>query len=173
MLPYLKASVEDDGGLLELSTDDSPVLEPYVGTLLISYVLDEGATLRLITEGERRAAGVSIAELHRRALANLSRKIALTGVRLVPYGQCVAVLFDGNFEATLLLWDDLWPQVHAHLGPELVAAAPARDLLAVSSPAGASELRDVISRAWPNGDHLLTRDLYRRTSDGWSFHRVE
>lgn len=73
VLPYLKASVSDDHGpAIELSADDSPVLRPYVGTMLISYVVDEDTSLRLVTEGELRASGVPERELLRAALANLA-----------------------------------------------------------------------------------------------------
>jgi hypothetical protein len=65
-------------------------------------------------------------------------------------------------------WDGLVTRAQTELGPELIAAAPARDILALSSPAGVDELRAVIARVWPCGDHLLTQDLYRHTERGWS-----
>jgi hypothetical protein len=173
VLPYLKASVaEENGSVVCLSGDESPILEPYVGSLLISYVVDEGSTLRLLTEGERKTSGgVPPAQLRRASIANLVRRVAAQGVRLVPQGGIFAVLFDGNFEATLMLCDDLWPHLHAQLGPTIAAVAPARDVLAVSSPERVSELREVVSRVWPGGDHLLTQEVFLRGSSGWSVGR--
>jgi hypothetical protein len=171
-LPYLKASVDDDGGpAIELSAEDSPILEPYVGKMLVSYVVDDESSLRFVTERERRTMGVSEQELRRAALANFAAKISVDGVRIAPAGRIFAVLFDGNFEATLMLWDDLWPYLHEQLGPELLAVAPARDILAVAAVAEVNELRQVVERAWPNGDHLLTPEVFRRAHGAWSLHR--
>jgi hypothetical protein len=169
VLPYLKAEVhDDDGQTIELDAASSPVLVPFIGSLLVSYVVDEGQELRFVTEGERERSGISHEELRRAAVANLKARVQSTGVRLVPYGKILGVLFGGNFEATLLLWDDLAACARDQLGPELLAAAPARDILAISSPGGVDELRAIISRTWPGGDHLLTPDIYRHTKGGWS-----
>jgi uncharacterized protein YtpQ (UPF0354 family) len=172
VLPYVKAWVDDDddGPCIELSGTESFVFEPYIGKLFVSYVVDEGATLRLITVGECQALGVSTKMLRKTAMANLSRSVEERGVRLSRHSEIITLLFDGNFEATLLLHDELWPHLHERLGGELFAVAPARDVLAVSAPHGLNELREVIARVWPDGDHLLTRDVYRRVNETWTLH---
>lgn len=169
VLPYVKASVPegDPASVVMLAADDFPVFEPFVGVLRVAYVLDAGGTLRLLTEGEVREAGLASDELRRAALSNLQTRFGETGVRLAPYGRIVAVLADGNFEATMMLWDDLWPHLHERLGPELYAVAPARDILAVAGPDGVRELREVVARAWPGGDHLLTRGVFVRVEGAW------
>lgn len=172
VLPYIKVAATSDADIT-LSADDSPVVEKFVGDLLITYVVDEGAHLRLVTESERRAAELSVAALREMALANLNAKIAASGVRLAPHANITAVLFDGNLEATLLLWDELIPHLRERHGSELLAAVPARDILAVSSPAHVNELREVIGRIWPDGDHLLTRDVLRHVDGEWRTHRSE
>ncbi len=125
VLPYFNAAIEEaTGPSLQLSADDSPVLEPYIGKLLLAYVVDEGASFRLVSERERRASGISAEMLREAARTNLARKIEASGVRLAPHGNIVAVLFDGNFEATLLLAESFWALVHARLGPELIGGRP-------------------------------------------------
>src|SRR5215469_1470509 len=122
VLPYLKASAADDvGPVVELDAESSPVLVPFIGSLLVSYVVDEGDRFRYVTEGEREALGLSNANLRHAAEANLKAKIESTGVRLARHGKCLAVLFEGNFEATLLLWEDLVTYARHELGSELVA----------------------------------------------------
>lgn len=168
----LKAAVTSAGGAsLELSADESPILTPYVGDLLVAYVVDEGSRVRLITEGERRVSDVSMEAMHDAAIANLSRQVGDRGIKLARHGGITALLFDGNFEATLLLCAELWPHLHEQLGAELLAVAPARDVLAVSPPENVNELREVISRVWPDGDHLLTREVYRRAENTWELYR--
>lgn len=174
VLPYVKAWLAagdpDPGPCFELSAEESPVSDPHVGQLFVAYVLDEGTEFRLITEGERKAAGVSKETLRKTALANLSRAVEERGVELRPLDNSVMLVFDGNLEATLMLCDEVWPHLHDRLGVELFAVAPSRDVLVVSSPYGVDELRDVIARVWRGGDHLLTRDVYRRSNGRWSLH---
>jgi uncharacterized protein YtpQ (UPF0354 family) len=175
VLPYLKAAVpeDDNAPVFELSAADSPLLEPFVGRLLVSYVVDETRSFRLVTEREFRASGLSQAQLRQRAIANLAERVVPTGVRLVPHRSVTAVLFDGNLEATLMLWEDLFPHLHEKHGPELLAVAPSRDVLAVSAPANVDELREVVERVWPGGDHLLTKQIFRRFNGAWSVRRPE
>lgn len=56
VLPYLKASVEDAGKPdLVLGLDQSPIFDPYVGSLLVSYVVDQSTEFRFVSEGYRRS----------------------------------------------------------------------------------------------------------------------
>jgi len=91
-------------------------------------------------------------------------------VRVQSYGQILAVFFDGNLEATLMLHAPLWQHLHRDLGGALVVAAPSRDVLAVCAThdaQGISELRDLIGRVWPTGDHLLAQELLVRRDETW------
>lgn len=171
VLPYLKPSLPDDGSpALELSADDSPVLEDFVGDLLVSYVIDEGTQFAFLSEAQLRALTITRGDLRAAALRNLATKVEETGIRLAPYGRIVAVLFDGNFEASLMLHDELWTHIQAQVGPEILAVAPARDILAAGPPSAVGELRQVIERTWPNCDYLLSREVYERVGDGWRLH---
>ena len=77
----------------------------------------------------------------------------------------------GNFEASLVLLDDLWADSFRRFVSGVYAVAiPARDVLAfcdADSAAGKDELRDLIGRVYPNGDHPLANKLFFRTADGW------
>jgi hypothetical protein len=76
-----------------------------------------------------------------------------------------AVLFGGNFEASLVLIDPLWDEHLAHLAPNgYVIAIPNRDILAFCDArclAGIETLRGMIEIA-QGGDHPITTTLYRR-----------
>ena len=78
----------------------------------------------------------------------------------------------GNFEASLILLDDLWDGAFQQFvdGPRAVAI-PARDILVFADARRADacgELRDVIARVWPGGDHLLSDKLFTRTAGAWT-----
>lgn len=87
-------------------------------------------------------------------------------VKVRPYGDLFAVLFDGNFEASLILIDALWDEHLAHLAPDgFVAAIPNRDILVfcdAKSETGVERLRSIVSRA-KGLDHPITSTLYLRT----------
>jgi hypothetical protein len=51
-----------------------------------------------------------------------------------------------------------------------VVAVPARDVLAFTdakSAAGIAELRGLVDRLFPGGDHLISPDLYKRDAGRW------
>ncbi len=91
--------------------------------------------------------------------------------RMQAHGGIFALFLDGNFEASLLLVDSLWDESLASYAPNgFVVAVPARDVLAfadVGSASGVAELRVVVSRIFPGGDHLIASDLYRRRAGRW------
>lgn len=88
-----------------------------------------------------------------------------------PHGNIFAMFLDGSFEASLLLVDPLWDEALVGYAPNgFIVAVPARDVLAFAdakSAAGVAELRMLVGRLFPGGDHLISPDLYRRDSGRW------
>lgn len=169
VLPYLKPTIDDvSEHVLELSGDDSPVLRQFAGRLLVTYVIDRGSSFAYVHERDLKREGISRDMLHARAVANLSRLADDRGMKVHAMPSVVAVTFDGNLEATLMLVPELWQYVRQTYGEPIVVAAPARDILAIArGPEGIEELRAVIDRVWPDADHKLTRDLYTLRGDAW------
>ena len=171
-IAYLKAAVSDQEPVdMELSHEDSPVLRDLGNGLVVAYLVDEGEGFAYVQYRDLQAAGVSEIELHRAAIANLS-DLAATHLKVQPYGQIFAVFMEGNFEASVLLLDDVWDRALKDYTPRgVVVACPARDVLAfgdAGSEEALSELRGVVRRLRDaGGDHLLTFSLYRRESGQW------
>ena len=168
---YLKPEIPrtDPTPALVLSTDDSPVLRAFVTGLLTAYVVDEGETFSYVQGRDLREAAVREADLHRHALKNLS-DITDGRVTIRESGPVRALFFDGNFEARLMLLDDLWTHGLRGYANDPVVAVPARDVLAfcdAGSPAGVVELRAVVQRVWPSADHRLSVSLSRRVDGMW------
>ena len=171
---YLKPEIprSDPAPALALSGDDSPVLRAFATGLVTAYLIDEGDTFSYVQGRDLREAGLGEEELHRLAVANLA-KLAEGKASVRESGPVWAVFLDGNFEASLMLVDDLWTHGLREYATDPVVAIPARDVLAfcdVESAAGVSELRAVVKRAWPLGDHLLSESLYRRVDGIWRVH---
>jgi hypothetical protein len=173
-LAYLKPEIpsSDPAPVVSLSDDDAPVLRPFLPGLLTTYVIDEGDSFAYVQGRDLRRAGVSEEELHSQALVNLAA-LAERELTIRENGTVSALFLDGNFEASLLLLDDLWTHRLREYARVPIVAIPTRDILAfadVESAVGVSELRAVVKRVWPSSDHLLSENLYRRVDGKWRVH---
>jgi hypothetical protein len=172
VLPYVKAvtAALDDPKPYPVS-DIAPISRPFVGSLVTTYVVEVDAGLRFVSEHELNPMPVSADELHERAVQNLAAHVAKHHLRTPEYHAIRPVLLDGNFEVSVMFLDELWARFAMQFGESsILAVAPARDILArcpASSQEGRTQLGELIDRIWPNGDHLLTRDFYRRVDGTW------
>jgi uncharacterized protein YtpQ (UPF0354 family) len=162
---YLKASLPNAKAAAELSKLDSPVIFNLNNGLLVSYVVDEGNQFKYIQQRHLEASGMTATALHQVALNNLAALLGERGAKVQPYAGTFAVLFGGNFEASLMLVDALWDEHVAHLAPNgFIVAIPNRDILAfcdAHSESGVEQLRQIVGRV-EGGDHPITPRLYRR-----------
>jgi uncharacterized protein YtpQ (UPF0354 family) len=155
-----------------LTDDDAPVLTDLHNGLLVAYLFDAGDRFAYVQGRDLAAAGLSREDLHDLGVANLAQ-LAAARCRLHVAGPVFAVVMDGNFEASLILVDDLWAvEFSEHTPNGCMVAIPARDILAfcdAESDLGRAELRAIVQRVTPLGDHLISERLYRRHSNGrWS-----
>jgi len=170
-LAYLKPEIpsDDPAAVTSLSVDDAPVMRQFLPGLLTAYLVDEGDSFAYVQGRDLRRADVSEDELHRQAVVNLA-ELADRQLTIRDNGAVSALFLDGNFEASLLLVDDLWTQRLREYAHDPIVAIPARDILAfadVESAAGISALWGVVNRVWSSGDHLLSKNLYRRVDGRW------
>src|SRR5215204_2171614 len=127
---YLKVLQPPEENAVSLSEPDSPVLLDLKNGLLVAYLVDDGQAFSYVQHYHLAEAGITIAQLHEYGLSNL-RQIAKEKLRVQEYGPIYTVFLDGNFEASLILVDELWDKGLADLVQgEFIAALPARDVLA-------------------------------------------
>jgi uncharacterized protein YtpQ (UPF0354 family) len=168
----LKRALPVDGEPdITLSHPDSPVLTNLQNGLLVAYLVDQEERFQYVQYRHLAAAGMTEAELERLGIANLAALLGQKGADVRPYQNIFAVFFDGNFEASLILLNDLWNEELVHFVPNgFVAAIPCRDILAFCDEENASgilELRQLIQRV-ENGDHPISSILYRRHGSVWT-----
>ena len=136
----------------------------------MAYLVDEGNRFSYVQEKDLCAAGIGANDLHDRAVENL-RRASDGRITIRQFGPIWGLFFDGNFEASLVLLDDLWEtDLSEYHEGEPVVAIPSRDVLCFckrSSSAGIAEMRAAIDRLWPQGDHLITTKLFRRRGREW------
>jgi hypothetical protein len=177
-IAYLRPDLSDEPGKADvvLGGNDEPVLKPLGNGMLVAYLADEGDHFTWVQRKHLMAEGVMPAQLHTQALSNLGAK-ASEMLRVTNQGEFFACFLDGNFEASLLLLDDLWDEHLRELIPNgVVAGVPARDILMfcdVRSELGLQEIAHRVDKVWPNGDHLLRRELYIRNNHAWLKHNAQ
>ncbi len=171
-IAYLKASVSgDDPQAVKLSHADSPVLRPLVDGLYVAYVVDDGSSYHYVQNRHLEQGGVSEEELHEIGLRNLLAVVGQRDLRVQPYQNIHAVLMGGDFEASLILLDQIWEHHFQQFVPGAYAVAiPARDILAfcdTTNAAGLAELGELIERIYTTGDHPVSSRIYVRHQSRW------
>ncbi len=169
---YIKsANLEGGGPVVPLPPDATPVVRHYSSDLCICYAVDCDKFYEYVQERHLQLDGIDRDELHRIGLRNLRTIVAQRQARVQPYQGVFAFLMGGDFEASVILLDDLWDgEFRQFVTGEYAAAIPARDMLAFcdsSSVEGLTELQRIIERVHPTGDHLISRTIYVRRDSGW------
>ncbi|MDU1890225.1 MAG: DUF1444 family protein [Dysgonomonas sp.] len=164
-------SLGQDGSELTLSYEDSPVMKTLVNNLVISYAIDHDTHYQFILNRDL-SEDVTIDKLHEAAISNMINEI---GDQIQAHGDPADVLMitnGGNYEATMLIWEDIWPQIESIVGDKIYIAVPARDVLYVApqnNPASIDRLKELIDKLFNLDDAqgLLVKDIYELTDNGW------
>ena len=130
--------------------------------LLVAYLVDNGELFTYVRYRDLDSDRITENELQDIGINNLLAPTAQTHLRVAPHGDILAVLLDGNFEASLLLVDSLWrDSFRPFVVGDYLVALPNRDILAScdrSSPTGRTELLVAIERVNRTEVHRLSHD---------------
>lgn len=114
---------------------------------------------------------ISADELHQIGLRNLKNLFSKRNAKVQSYGNIFPFIAGGDFEASVMLLDDFWNnEFRRFVKGEYAIAIPARDVLAfcdADSTQGIAELKQLIDRIWPTGDHLVSNKIFIRQQDKW------
>jgi uncharacterized protein YtpQ (UPF0354 family) len=173
-IAYLKADLSDepdDGPTIEFSADDSPVLKSLENGLLVAYVVDQRHGFQYVSHRDLRDDGITQEQMHDIGIGNLAKFAAAKPLRVQPYHNIFAVFVDGNFEASVLLLDDVWTSgFRQFVTGDYLAALPTRDVFAfcdASSKEGRDELLALVRKLENSADHPISQSLYLRVGSGW------
>lgn len=153
LLPLVEVAGKEPGAGL---------VEPLAGALVVRYVELRPGGEADVTAAALAAAGVDRADLRPLAVKNL--KGLLPGVGLEGRDGLYMLSAGGEYEASLLLVEDLWrgEEIAPKVKGEVVVAVPARDLLLVTGSldeAGLGKLRTLVQRVLAEGTSTLSGDL--------------
>ena len=155
---------DSDERLPALSVPDAPILTDLGNGLRVGYVVDLGTHFQYIQRRHLSADGMTQQELHRNSVAKLSTMLSDRSGVVHPCADCFVVVFDGHFDASLILVDVLWEEMLGDFAPNgFVAAVPSKNGLAFCDSKtldGPLQLRRIIKHL--GGDHPISTTLYCR-----------
>jgi len=139
------------------------ISEPYNDELSVLYAEDTPNNIRYLAAKDLEDAGVLRADWRALAVANLKRMLPKLELRAGPLVSMIVA--GGNYEASLLLLDDLWTQgaIPAKVDGDVVVAIPSRDLLLVTgsrNAAGVAQLRALAAQLTKSASYSLTNTLF-------------
>lgn len=158
---YLEALRQGVGGdaneteALDLASD------PYNDHLVVLYAEDTPRNIRYLSETDLEVLGVDRAGLREMAVENLRGLLPPMEAR--GSDGTYMLIADGNYEASLLLFDDIWTGGSLPVAGELVVAVPSRDILLVTGSQDAEGLgtvREIAGEVVVSDPYFLTNQLF-------------
>ena len=144
------------------------VYEDINDALVVVYAIDTPSNIAYLNPDELEALGVQRDEL--RALAVRNLRGLLPGIEVHRGDLVNMITADGNYEASLLLFADLWERERDKLRGEPVAAVPARDLLLFAdsaNPDAVAQLKQLAAKMRAEATYALTDRLFVLRDGNW------
>ena len=172
-LAQLRPVIKDDRFFenIRQQTDSRMTLlaRPLVADLWVCCVWDTPNGMRFVPSDEPEKYGMTADEMHARAVRNFLDERG--DVELTEHGPLIVARTGDSYDATLLLDDRFWAEMAAKVDGELLACAPAREVVLIAgsgTPGAVAALRQVAEQVAEGGDHLITETILRRTGEGWA-----
>jgi len=154
----------------DVPEEQSPVVDAFIGELSVFYGFDSPTGIAFVNPLDLKALGIARDEVRKLAVANYRR--LYTGLRLERLRPGLFLVVDGGeLESNILLDAVFWERQKLSISGELIAAAPARDvvLFSGSNPReNVAELRRIADQIFRKGqENLLSSNLYVWRGGRW------
>jgi len=152
------------------------VTQPLISGLSVGYVVDSDRSFWYIPQASFDAWGISIDDLHDRALNNLVERSQAISAHAAqdPDGNINLILFQtgDGFDASRILLPTLNERLREHLGSPFLAGIPNREILLCfrDEEDTVKRLRDQIKNDYKQMPHPITDRLLLVTPDGIAPH---
>ena len=133
--------------------------EDYNDELVILYAMDEEKRTRYLMANEE--IGVARKDLRKLAVENLDR--LLPSVQLQQAGDVAMMTANGDYEASLLLFDHIWRGGRIKMNGDIVVAIPAKDVLMITgskSRKGIAAVRELAAKYKAGSRYDITDTLF-------------
>ena len=163
IVPVLKDKAwetEIRAGLQQQGVEKPPAtyFERYNEELIIAYAEDLPTSIRYLTQDQMAKLDLKPGELRALACENLERLIPPWHIR--GGNGTYMITAGGNYEACLLLIENVWTSPMLKVNGEIVAAVPSRDVLLVTG----SNDRDGLQKVKGAIQTIQTKAAYRLTT---------
>ena len=164
IVPVIKTRqwiVELHNNLKAGGSDQQHLFEDFSGELAVVYAEDSDKRMRYLTTTED--IGVERSGLRKLAVDNLTRLLPKIEMHSYGDGELSFMSVGGDYEASLLLIDDIWSGGQVKVNGDIVVAVPARDVLLVTgsrSRSGLKAVRGMAAELLAKGPYGLTDTLF-------------
>lgn len=137
------------------------VYEPLNAELVIAYAEDSPKTLSYLTPTRLQTTGLKMTDLRKLAVENLKRM--LTQVEAKGGNGIYLMTAGGTYEASLLLFDDIWQEKKLKVEGDYVVAVPSRDMLLITgseNKEGIKKVRELAKGTVAEASYRLRADLF-------------
>jgi uncharacterized protein YtpQ (UPF0354 family) len=139
------------------------VYQTYNTQLVIAYAEDTPNGINYFSSYDFKKLGISQDSLRPIATRNLYR--LLSNMQVKGGNGTFMIVAGGNYEASILLLDDVWTKENIPVDGDFVIGVPSRDVLLVTGSNdkdGISKLREAVKKTYQTGTYNLSDHLYKR-----------
>ena len=141
---------------------------PLTDGLLVIYAEDSPTSIRYIDKQSIEEAGIDANAIAALAVRNLLNK--LPEIEVFGADGLYMITAGGNYEASLLLVDDIWDPTNFDIEGDIIVSVPARDVLLVSGSEETEKLGELIDLSksiHAESPYFITTTLYVRRDNQW------
>jgi uncharacterized protein YtpQ (UPF0354 family) len=172
IVPVLKSAevlaqfpVREDGA-------KSYIAEPFAGDIWIVYARDMKRGIAYLLPEDLPQMHMGLGDLRQVAVRNLGNR--LPPVKRYGGGPVFMMVAGGDYEASLLLLDDIWDAQQEVVDGDILVAVPCRDLLVMTgtnSVEGKQKMHMMIDDAWQKGIYPVSKSVLLRKDHQWQVYR--
>ncbi|MEM7433375.1 MAG: DUF1444 family protein [Pseudomonadota bacterium] len=136
--------------------------------LVVIYAEDTPANIRYVDEESLIEANINLDTLPVVAKSNLWDR--LPSITSEGGEGLHLVVADGNYESSLLLFDEIWVTDNFDIQGDIVVALPARDILLVTGSENTerhADMMELVLGVYAESPYRLTTNWYVRRDDQW------
>jgi uncharacterized protein YtpQ (UPF0354 family) len=149
------------------------VYEKLNNTLYVFYAFDTPTSIRYMTEDDLRDIGIKESELRDLSKSNLKKSIPDLELEGDPAALSMLVA-DGTYEASFILFDEIWTKEQFPVKGNIVVYIPTRDVVLITGSeddANLAKVRDLIYNKGSQWSHFITEVGFVRVDDRWQEYR--